>query len=56
MSTGGEWDNQSETQTTAGGNVVNKAPDNNTLFQPPNVLGRAGQPDNQDTDRPKGST
>jgi hypothetical protein len=35
---------------------VGKAPSNNTLHQPPNFLGQSGQPDNQSTNRPKGTT
>jgi hypothetical protein len=47
---------QGREQDTSGGNVVGKAPSNNTLHQPPNFLGKGGQPDNQSTSRPKGST
>jgi hypothetical protein len=56
MSTGAEQSKQAETQTTAGGNVVGKAPDKNTLHQPPAFLGKSGQGDNQSTNRAKGST
>lgn len=28
----------------------------NTLHQPPAIFGKSGQPDNQDTNRPKGKT
>ncbi len=56
MSTGASQAKQAETQDTQGGNVVNKAPDKNKLYQPPNFLGKSGQSDNQSTSRPKGST
>lgn len=46
---------QHRTQDTSGGNVVGKAP-GFRLHQPPNFMGRSGQPDNQSTNRPKGST
>lgn len=44
------------TQDTSGGNIVNKGPTNHTLHQPPNFMGKSGQPDNQSTNRPKGTT
>lgn len=56
MSTGAKASNQSRTQDSSGGNVVGKAPDKNVLYQPPNFMGKSGQPDNQSTKRPKGST
>jgi hypothetical protein len=47
--------NQSRTQDSSGGNVVGKAP-SGRLHQPPAIFGKSGQPDNQTTSRPKGST
>lgn len=55
MSTGAEAKNQARTQDTSGGNVVGKAP-SARLHQPPAFMGKSGQPDNQSTNRPKGST
>lgn len=46
--------NADETQNS-GGNVVGKAP-SGTLHQPPPFMGKSGQPDNQDTNRPAGKT
>lgn len=56
MSTGAKASNQSQTQDSSGGNVVGKAPDKNTLHQPPNFMDKAGQSDNQSTNRGKGRT
>lgn len=56
MSTGADASKQSRTQDTSGGNIVGKAPDKNTLHQPPNFLGKDGTSNNQSTSRPKGST
>jgi hypothetical protein len=58
MSTGGDRSKQSRTpdMDPSGGNSVGptlKAP---RLHQPPNFMDRSGQPDNQSTSRPKGST
>lgn len=59
MSTGGKMENQARTPDTdtSGGNSTGgttmKAP---RLHQPPNFMGQSGQPDNQSTSRPKGST
>jgi hypothetical protein len=55
MSTGAKAANQSQTQTTAGGNVVGKAP-SAKLFQPAKFQGKSGTPDNQSTNRGKGRT
>lgn len=52
----GKSGQQHREQDTSGGNVVGKAPDKNTLHQPPNFLGQSGKSDNQSTNRPKGST
>jgi hypothetical protein len=46
---------QNSSQDTSGGNVVGKAP-SYRLHQPPAFMGKSGQPDNQSTNRPKGST
>lgn len=58
MSTGAKQSNQTPPMgpQSGGGNVVGKAPNNNTLHQPPNFMGRSGQPDNQSTNRGKGRT
>lgn len=56
MSTGAKASNQAATQDSSGGNVVGKAPDKNVLYTPPAFMGKSGQPDNQSTSRPKGST
>ena len=56
MSTGAKASNQSRTQDSSGGNVVGKAPDKNVLYTPANFMDKSGQPDNQSTKRPKGST
>lgn len=56
MSTGADASKQARTQDTSGGNIVNKGPTDHKLYQPPNFQGKSGQPDNQSTDRPKGST
>jgi hypothetical protein len=42
------------TQDTSGGNVVGKAPDKNTLHQPPNFLGESGKPSPNSDNRGKG--
>lgn len=55
MSTGADESKQRRTQDSSGGNVVGKAP-SGTLHQPPAFLGKSGQPDNQSTNRPKGTT
>jgi len=56
MSTGAKLENQSRTDQGGGRNIYNKAPTGQKLYQPPKFQGRSGQPDNQDTSRPKGST
>jgi hypothetical protein len=56
VSTGAEASAQAETQNTQGGNIVGKAPSSPPLRQPPAIFGKSGQPDNQSTNRPKGST
>lgn len=43
-------------QDTSGGNIVGKAPNPPTLFQPASFMGKSGQPDNQSTNRGKGRT
>jgi hypothetical protein len=55
MSTGASQAKQARTQDTSGGNIVGKAP-SGKLHQPPAIFGKSGQPDNQSTNRPKGST
>ena len=55
MSTGAKAENQAATQTSAGGQVVGKAP-SGKLYQPPKFMGQSGQPDNQSTSRGKGRT
>ena len=50
----GKSGQQSREQDTSGGNVVGKAPSNNTLHQPPNFMGESGKPDNRPTDRGDG--
>lgn len=56
MSTGAVESKQAQAQSAQGGNVVNKAPDKNVLYQPPAFMGKSGQSDNQSTNRAKGST
>jgi hypothetical protein len=56
MSTGADASKQKTGADASGGNIVNKGPTNHTLYQPPNFQGKSGQPDNQSTSRPKGST
>lgn len=56
MSTGAEKSAQKTGADASGGNVVNKGPDRNTLHKAPAIFGKSGQPDNQSTNRPKGST
>lgn len=56
MSTGAVPANQDTGADPSGGNVVDRAPTNHKLYQPPAFQGKSGQPDNQSTDRPKGST
>lgn len=56
MSTGASLANQSQAQDSSGGNLANKDPKPPTLYQPANFMGKSGQPDNQTTERPKGST
>jgi hypothetical protein len=55
VSTGAKQENQSRTQTDAGGQVVGEAP-KSRLHQPPNFQGKSGQADNQSTNRPKGQS
>ena len=64
MSTGADKGAQSphtgtgtnDTDQKGGGNMVGGDGINSKLYQPPAFMGKSGQPDNQDTDRPKGST
>lgn len=56
MSTGAKPENQKTGADASGGNVVDRAPANNTLHQPPNFLGQGGTPNNQSTSRGKGTT
>lgn len=55
MSTGAKSSNQSRSEQSGGGNLVGKAP-SGRLHKAPNFQGKSGQPDNQSTRRPKGST
>lgn len=56
MSTGGSVERQGgNVPQNGGGNVVGKAP-SGTLYQPPAIFGKSGQPDNQSTNRGKGTT
>jgi hypothetical protein len=56
MSTGGKQDNQASMDSDkGGGNLTGKAP-SAKLYQPPDFMGKSGQPDNQSTDRGKGRT
>lgn len=48
--------NQSRVQDTSGGNIVNKGPTKHRLHQPPKFQGKSGTPDNQSTNRGKGTT
>lgn len=52
----GKSGQQERTQDTSGGNIVNKGPTDHKLHQPPNFMGDSGKPDNQSTNRPKGTT
>lgn len=54
MSTKGSVEKQSSKGLGGGGNTGTYA--KNRLHQPPNIFGKSGQPDNQSTSRPKGST
>jgi hypothetical protein len=55
MSTGANASDQKTGADSSGGNIVGKGPTNHTLHQPPNFMGKSGQPDNQSTSRPKGT-
>lgn len=55
MATGGKLSKQSNENQSGGGNVVGAAP-KSRLHQPPNFMGKSGQPDNQSTSRGKGRT
>jgi hypothetical protein len=48
--------NQSRTQDTSGGNIVGKGPTKQRLHKAPAFQGKSGQPDNQSTNRGKGTT
>jgi hypothetical protein len=52
----GAVDRQSQSQDSSGGNLANKDPNKPTLYQPAKFMDKSGQPDNQNTSRPKGST
>jgi hypothetical protein len=56
MSTGAKLENQSRVDQTGGHQMVNKGPTGQKLYQPPKFQGKSGQPDNQSTSRPQGST
>lgn len=56
MSTGANASDQKTGADASGGNIVNKGPTDHKLYQPPDFMGKSGQPDNQSTSRPKGST
>ena len=56
MSTGADYDAQKTGADASGGNIVDKGPTDQKLYQPPKFMGESGQSDNQSTDRPKGST
>jgi hypothetical protein len=56
MSTGAKLDNQCRPSQAGGGQILDKAPTKQTLYQPPKFQGQSGQPNNQSTSRPKGST
>jgi hypothetical protein len=59
MSTGADQSAQhpnSGKQDPSGGNMVGGDGVSSKLYQPPAFMGMSGQPDNQSTDRPKGST
>lgn len=59
MSTGGSWAKQAPNSgqpDKSGGNLVGGNGIKATLHQPPAFMGKSGQPDNQSTSRPKGST
>lgn len=55
MSKSQEAADQYGKQDTSGGNLVNKNPNPPTLFQPAAFMGKSGQPDNQSTNRGKGT-
>lgn len=55
MSTGADANKQKTGADSSGGNVVGRAPSNNTLHQPPNFLGQSGTPSPNSTTRPKGT-
>lgn len=56
MSTGAKLENQSRVDQSGGAQIINKTPTDPPLRQPPRFQGKSGTPDNQDTNRPKGST
>lgn len=56
MSSGAKLGNQSRTEQSGGGNIVNKGPTKHKLYQPPNFLDKSGQSDNASTNRPKGQS
>lgn len=55
MSTGGKLENQASTKSAEGGGNMT-APKPAVLYQPANFMGKSGMPDNQSTNRPKGTT
>jgi hypothetical protein len=56
VSTGASFENQKTGADNSGGNIVDKGPTAQTLYQPPAFMDKSGQSDNQSTDRAKGST
>jgi len=54
MATGGKQSKQEGTGLAGGGNTGTYK--QNRLHQPPNFMGKSGQPDNQSTSRGKGRT
>lgn len=59
MSTGADVKNQvsipGDGDASGGNSSGGKSPKAPTLHQPPNFMGESGQPDNQSTDRGKGT-
>ncbi len=56
MSDTGSATRQSRTQDTSGGNIVGKGPTKQRLHKAPAFQGKSGKPDNQSTNRGKGTT
>lgn len=55
MSTGADKSKQARQDQSGGGNLTGPLPGQNARIVP-NFQGKSGQPDNQSTNRPKGST